>query len=114
MGHLKPRFHAPFDKSTEIDVQGQEIDTNSEEYKRVRIRSVVTSCRHRAGCVKDGKTLKYLGAGSFGMVIEHIQTKMDRYNAQHVGKKQMSFANIELDHIKPVQRFILEMNNYKN
>ena len=39
---------------------------------------------------------------------------MDCYNLQYVGKKQMSFAIIELDHIKPVQRFALEMSNYKN
>ena len=48
------------------------------------------------------------------MVEAHIQTKIDRYNAEHVGERQMSFANIELDHIKPVRQFVLEMSHYKN
>ena len=39
---------------------------------------------------------------------------MDCYNLQYVGKKQMSFANIELDHIKPVQSFALDLNHYSN
>ena len=114
LGQLKPLLQAPFEKSIVIDPKKQETDTNSEVYKRARIRSFVSSGLYKVGCVKDGKTLKYLGAESYDMVIDHIRTKIDLYNTQHVGKKQMSFANIELDHIKPVQQFALEMSNYKN
>jgi len=114
MGCLKSQLQAPFEKNTEINLEEQETGTNSKIYKHKRIRSVVSSGLHRAGCVKNGKTLKYLGANSYDMVIDHIQKKIDYYNAQHVGKKQMSFENIELDHIKPVQRFALEMSHYKN
>ena len=111
---LKFLSHAIFEKTTEINSEEQQSEKNSQVYKHVRIRSVVSSGLHRMGCVKDAKTLKYLGAASFDIVVDHIQAKMDCYNIQHVGKKQMSFANIKLDHIKPVQRFALEMSHYKN
>jgi hypothetical protein len=84
------------------------------QQKHARIRSFVSSGLHRIGCVKDGKTLKYLGAASFDKVVTHIQKKMDHYNAEHIGDTQMSFNNIELDHIKPVQRFGLEVSHYTN
>jgi len=87
------------------------IKMNSKQYKESRIRSFVSSGLNRVVSVKDGKTLKYLGATSFNLVIDHIQEKNDCYNAQHVGDTQMSFANIELDHIKPVKSFALEMSH---
>jgi len=68
----------------------------------------------RLGCDKEHRTLRYLGAESFDAVVEHIEAKMDNYNSQHQGGTQMSFMNIELDHIKPVQRFALEMSHYTN
>jgi type VI protein secretion system component Hcp len=74
----------------------------------------VASGLNRVGCAKDSKTLKYLGTTSLDAVVAHIQAKMDRYNAQHTGETQMSFANVELDHIKPVQRFALELSHYTN
>ena len=82
--------------------------------KHARIRAFVASGLNRIGCVKDDKSLKYLGVTSFDTVIEHIQNKMDSYNAQQTGGEQMSFANIELDHIKPVKQFALELSHYTN
>jgi hypothetical protein len=84
------------------------------QQKYARIRSFVSSGLSRIGCVKDGKTLKYLGAASYDSVVAHIQKKMDQYNTEHIGDTQMSFHNIELDHIKPVQRFGLEVSHYTN
>jgi len=80
----------------------------------MRIRSFVASGLKRLGCLKDKTTLKYLGTASFDTVIQHLQTKMHTYNAKHPGEKQMSFGNVHLDHIKPVQRFALDMNHYTN
>jgi len=92
--------------------------TKPQEYSRAqkhaRVRSFVASGLNRVGCAKDSKTLKYLGTTSLDNVVAHIQAKMDRYNAQHTGETQMSFANVELDHIKPVQRFALELSHYTN
>jgi hypothetical protein len=84
------------------------------QQKYARIRSFVSSGLSRIGCVKDGKTLEYLGAASFDSVVAHIQKKIDHYNTEHIGDTQMSFNNIELDHIKPVQRFGLEVSHYTN
>jgi hypothetical protein len=80
----------------------------------MRIRSFVASGLKRLGCLKDKTTLKYLGAVSFDAVIQHLETKMHTYNAKHPGDTQMSFENVHLDHIKPVQRFALDMNHYTN
>jgi hypothetical protein len=80
----------------------------------MRIRSFVASGLMRLGCVKDRTTLKYLGATSFDTVIEHIETKMHNYNTQHPQYTQMTFETMQLDHIKPVQRFALDMNHYTN
>jgi len=79
-----------------------------------RIRSFVSSGLNRIGCLKDGKTLKYLGVESFETVVDHIQNQMYRYNKQYTGKKQISFMNMELDHIQPVQSFALDLNHYSN
>ena len=73
---------------------------NQTKYKHARIRSFVSSGLNRIGCLKDGKTLKYLGVESFETVVDHIQNQMYRYNTQYTGKKQISFTNMELDHIK--------------
>ena len=83
-------------------------------HKHARIRSFVSSGLRRIGCTKNAKTLKYLGVDSFDTVTQHIQHKMDCYNTQHPDGAQMTFDNIELDHIKPVQRFASEMNHYTN
>ena len=82
--------------------------------KHARFRAFVASGLNRIGCVKDDKSLKYLGVTSFDTVIEHIQNKMDIYNGQQTGGEQMSFANIELDHIKPVKQFALELSHFTN
>ena len=86
----------------------------STQRKHARIRSFVNPGLRRVGCEKDGRTLKYLGAASFDAVVCHIQAKMDIYNTQNPGSTQMSFHNVELDHIKPVQQFGLEMCHYTN
>jgi len=96
-----------------LDEQG-ETEATSAKYKHTRIRSFVSSGLQRIGCVKDGKTLKYLGVKSFETVTDHIQKKMDCYNSHQMGKEQMSFANIQLDHIKPVQSFALDLCHYTN
>jgi len=83
-------------------------------HKHARIRSFVSSGLRRIGCTKNAKTLKYLGVDTFDTVTQHIQHKMDCYNTQHPDGAQMTFDNIELDHIKPVQRFASEMNHYTN
>ena len=80
----------------------------------IRIRSFVASGLKRVGCVKDRTTLKYLGADSFDTVIQHIETKMRNYNALCPDDTQMTFQNMQLDHIRPVQRFALDMNHYTN
>ena len=79
-----------------------------------RIRSFVASGLKRVGCAKDGTTLKYLGADCFDTVIKHIETKMRHYNALCPKDTQMTFQNMQLDHIRPVQRFALDMNHYTN
>jgi len=80
----------------------------------IRIRSFVASGLKRVGCAKDRTTLKYLGADSFDTVIQHIETKMRNYNALCPEDTQMTFQNMQLDHIRPVQRFALDMNHYTN
>ena len=112
--YLRSRLHAELQKQKEIECEQQESETNSEAYKHMRIRAAVASGLHRAGYVKDDTTLNFLGATSFDIVVDHIQTKIDRYNYEHIGERQMSFANIDLDHIKPVRQFALEMSHYKN
>jgi len=79
-----------------------------------RIRSFVACGLKRLGCVKDRTTLKYLGADCFDTVIKHIETKMRNYNAIHPEDTQMRFQNMQLHHIRPVQRFALDMNHYTN
>jgi len=98
---------------TSLDEQGK-TEAKSAKYKHTRIRNFVSSGLQRIGCVKDGKTLKYLGVKSFETVTDHIQKKMDCYNSHQMGKEQMSFANIELDHIKPVNSFALDLSHYTN
>jgi len=80
----------------------------------IRIRSFVAGGLRRLGCVKEQTTLKYLGVTSFDTVIKHIETKMHNYNIEHPEDTQMSLENMQLDHIKPVQRFALDMNHYTN
>jgi len=110
--YLRSRLHAQIEGKKNIACEEQESETNSEAYKHMRIRAAVASGLYQAGCVKDNTTLNYLGATSFDMVVHHIQTKIDHYNSEHIGERQMSFANI--DHIKPVRQFALEMSHYKN
>jgi len=115
--------HMPFQEMRPITeaIHGESLlyeqggsQAKSEKYKHIRIRSSVSCALKRIGCVKDGKTLKYLGVKSFETVKDHIQKKMDYYNSHNMGKTQMSFANIEIDHIKPVQSFTLDMCHYTN
>ena len=80
----------------------------------MRIRSFVACGLRRLGCIKDKTTLKYLGAASFDAVIQHIETKMHAYNVKHPKDTQMSLETVQLDHIKPVHRFALDMNHYTN
>ena len=80
----------------------------------VRIQSFVASGLRRLGCIKDRVTLKYLGVASFDAVIQHIEAKMHRHNTQHPEDTQMTFDTIQLDHIKLVQSFALDMNHYSN
>ena len=112
--YVRSRLIAQLAEQKDIACEEQESEKNSEAYKHLRIRTVVASGLNRAGYVKEDTILNYLGATSFEMVEAHIQTKIDRYNAEHIGERQMSFANIELDHIKPVRQFALEMSHYKN
>ena len=112
--YLRSCLLAEHKKKKEFACEQQESEPISEAYKHNRIRGAVDSGLYRVGYVKDNTTLKFLGATSFEMVEAHIQTKIDRYNAEHIGERQMSFANIELDHIKPVRQFVLEMSHYKN
>jgi len=80
----------------------------------VQIRSFVASGPKRLGCIKDCTTLKYLGAASFDAAIQHIEVKMQKYNTQHPHDTQVTFDTVQLDHIKPVQSFALDMNHYTN
>ena len=79
-----------------------------------RIRSFVACGLKRVGCAKDRTTLKYLGVDCFDTVIKHIETKMRNYNALCPEDTQMTFQNMQLDHIRRVQRFALDMNHYTN
>jgi len=80
----------------------------------VRIQSFVASGLLRLGCIKDRMTLKYLGVASVDAAIQHIEAKMHRHNTQHPEDTQMTFDTIQLDHIKLVQSFALDMNPYTN
>jgi len=80
----------------------------------VRIQSFVASGLLRLGCIKDRMMLKYLGVASVDAVIQHIEAKMHRHNTQHPEDTQMTFDTIQLDHIKLVQSFALDMNPYTN
>ena len=110
---MRPIIKSIPSELSSLDEQGG-TEANSAKYKHSRIRAFVSSGLKRIGCVKDGKTLKYLGVKSFETVTDHIQKKMDCYNSHQMGKEQMSFANIELDHIKPVKSFALDLCHYTN
>jgi len=83
-------------------------------YKISRIRSCVAGGLKRVGTVKNMKTLQYLGVHSFDCFIKHMQMKMDLYNSRNPTSVQMTFDNIELDHIKPTKAFGDEINHYTN
>jgi hypothetical protein len=73
---------------------------------------VICGQRTQASWVCEGQN--DLGVTSFDTVIKHIETKMHNYNIEHPEDTQMSLENMQLDHIKPVQRFALDMNHYTN
>jgi len=83
-------------------------------YKISRIRYCVAGGLKRVGTVKSKKTLQYLGVPSFDCFIKHVQMKMDLYNSRNPTSVQMTFDNIELDHIKPAKAFGDEINHYTN
>ena len=116
--HLQTHTHDKVEVSTLLgkseSVGGVARGQCRRRHSLMRIRSFVASGLKRLGCVKDRTTLKYLGVTSFDTVIKHIETKMHNYNTQHPEDTQMTFENMQLDHIRPVQRFALDMNHYTN
>jgi hypothetical protein len=83
-------------------------------YKIARIRSSVAGGLRRVGTVKSRKTLEYLGVDSFDCFINNMQGKMDRYNLLNPEGVQMTWDNIQIDHIKPAKAFGDEINHFTN
>ena len=55
----------------------------------------------RAGFRKSKKTVEYLGT-SYEDLKERLQKKIDLWNSTHEAESHMTWENINIDHIKPL------------